>query len=350
MIQEKIPEKKEKISYLELLRTIACFLVIINHTISGVFQPRTPQIRTWWAAIICFFISKTAVPLFVMISGALLLGKVEKKEKHLKRIWRIILDIVIFSFVFYAYASKKIGTAIDLLEFLKRVGNQHFTNAYWYLYLYAGILVMMPLLQRLSANMSRHMYCYLILISVVLVGGMPIVTHYLPGVSMHQLFPESFFSVYVGIAFLGYFLAHEVEIKHSYALMSVLVFIGMICLQVYGTYLEYQYYPEDYLFYDNRILLTNVTAAAALFYLARWFAFVVKWQWFWKCIRFLGECSFGIYLLSDIFIDVYAMHYLMLMQRMHILKAVVIYQLLVFVTGIAITAVLRQIPVIKKLL
>lgn len=350
MTQAKLPEKKEKIVYLELLRTIACFLVIVNHTISGVFLPRTPQTGTWWAAIISFFISKTAVPLFLMISGALLLGKVEKKEKHIKRIRRIILDIVIFSFVFYVYGSIKTGTAIDITEFFKRVGWQHFTNAYWYLYLYVGILVMMPLFQRLSANMNRRMYCYLILISVVFLGGMPLVTHYLPGVSVHQLFPETFISVYAGIVFLGYFLAHEVEIKHSYALISVLVFIGMICLQAYGTYLEYQHYPEDYLFYDNRTFITNVLAAAALFYLARWFASVAEWKGFWRCVTILGGCSFGIYLLSDIFIDTYAMSYLMLMQKLHILKATVLYQMEVFGTALAITAVLRQIPIIKKLL
>lgn len=349
MTQAKVPEKKEKIVYLELLRTIACFLVIVNHTISGVFQPRTPQMGTWWAAIISFFICKTAVPLFLMISGALLLGKVEKKEKHIKRIRRIILDIVIFSFVFYVYGSIKTGTSVDMIEFLKRVGWQHFTNAYWYLYLYVGILVMMPLLQRLAANMSRRMYCYLILISVVFLGGMPIVTHYLPGVSAHQLFPEAFFSVYVGIVFLGYYLAHEVEIKNSYAFISALVFVGMICFQTYATYMEYQHYPEDYLFYDNRTFLTNVMAAAALFYLARWFASVVEWKGFWRCVTILGGCSFGVYLLSDMFIDVYAMNYLMLMQGMHILKATVLYQLLVFVTGIVVTAVLKKIPYVKRL-
>lgn len=348
MNQEKT--QKTKVAYLEFIRVIASFLVIVNHTNSGIFLSRNPGVRTWWVSIVYFFISKTAVPLFLMISGALLLGVIDEPSKYIKRVVRIVADIVVFSFMIYAYGSIKAGKSMDIIEFLKRIVQQHMSNAYWYLYLYLGILLMLPLLQRLSVKMGRNAYRYLILLSVVFLGGMPILTHYFPGAFVHAFFSEAFFSVYVGIVFLGYYLAHEVELKNRYAAISVLVFVVGIAFQAYATSLEYQKNPQDYLFYDERTFLTVTLTAASLFYLARWLGSVIHASWFWKAVTFLGGCSFGIYLFADLFIDVYAMIHLELLMRMHALKAVLIYELLVFFSGAAVTAVLKKIPYINKLL
>ena len=60
--------------YLDILRIIACFLVIVNHTDSRVFLRTSPS-ETWFLGLTYFFICKAAVPLFLMISGVLLLRK-----------------------------------------------------------------------------------------------------------------------------------------------------------------------------------------------------------------------------------------------------------------------------------
>lgn len=342
--------QKTRIAYLELVRIIACFFVIVNHTNSGIFMSQTPGGKTWWVSLCYFFMCKTAVPLFLMASGAVLLGRVDENEKHLKRILRIVADLVLFSLMMYLYGTFRSGGEVDLLEFFKRIIQQNVSNAYWYLYLYLGILLMLPLFQRLSVNMGRRAYRYLIFLSVVFLGAMPIVTHYFPGAFVHPLFPETFLPVYAGLLFLGYYLAHEIELKHSYAAVSAVLFFAMLLFEVCATYMEYQKNPEDYLFYDNRTLLTVTVTAASLFYLARWFESVVHTEWFWRAVVSLGGCTFGIYLLSDLFIEIYAMGYLALMARMHVLLAVVAYELLVFFTCAAITAICRKIPYIKRLL
>lgn len=99
MEQEIVQKKKKPIGYIELLRVIASFLVIVNHTNSGIFMSRTPEALYWNESVSYFFVSKVAVPIFLMISGALMLGKVEPWQKHAKRILRIVCDIVIFSLI-----------------------------------------------------------------------------------------------------------------------------------------------------------------------------------------------------------------------------------------------------------
>lgn len=349
MDQKNVTQKKEKVVYLELLRIIAAFLVIVNHTNSGIFMSSNPENKVWWVSVAYFYCSKVAVPVFLMISGALLLGRVDGGKKQLKRIARIFLDLILFSLMYYVYWHYKAGEPGSLIEFLKRVYRINITNAYWYLYLYLGILVMLPFLQRMSVGMGKRAYQYLLAVCVVFMGGIPILAHYKEGFFYHGMFGEPLFSVYVGMFFLGYYLAQHVEVKNSYAVLSFMIFVGGIVAQVFLTYIEYQRTPEAYLFYDDRTLLTTTATAAGLFYFVRWFGEKVHWSVFWRAVAWLGGCTFGIYLLSDLFIDLYAMKYQEMAMQIPALIAVVLYEVIVFLSGTAATAVLKHIPGVRRL-
>lgn len=184
---------KKKIAYLELLRVLACFFVIVNHTVVGEFLAQQPGSKKWVLLVAYFFASKTAVPVYLMISGALLLKQVDSYRKCLKRCLRIVADIVIFSLLYYLYSWYVYGVDFDLLEFFKLIYQTNITNAYWYLYLYLGILVMLPLLQRLAAGMEKREYVYLLLISVVFTGIMPILVHYREGLKYSTSFSAPLF-------------------------------------------------------------------------------------------------------------------------------------------------------------
>ncbi len=349
-MQESTAEGKRKIEYLELLRIIASFFVIVNHTASGEFLAMQPDGRKWFFLVTYFFMSKTAVPVFLMISGVLLLRHVDEYRKNGARIIRIVLDIIIFSFIYYVRSWYVNGMSFDLIEFFKLIYQQKITNAYWYLYLYLGLLVMLPLLQRLASAMGRREYLYLIAISVVFLGVMPILIHYREGLLYNAGFSSVFLPTLAGLLFLGYFLENHVEIKWQYVLISVIVIVCCLVFLVSATYAEYQRMPENYLFFDDRTHLTITAMAASLFYLARCFGHVCRVRIFWKIVTWLGGCSFGIYLLSDFFLEVYApLYQFQLLRHFHVITALLIYEGLIFLTGAAVTAVLRCIPAVKRL-
>ncbi len=341
---------RTKTAYLELLRIIACFFVIVNHTNSGIFLSRTPESKLWWLSLAYFFACKTAVPVFLMISGVLLLGKTDGCRKHLSRILRIIAVIAIFSFLYYARSMHMAGKPLHILEYFKLIYQRHITNAYWYLYLYLGLLFTMPFWQILSVHMKKRDFQLLVLISVAAMGALPVLIHYFPGFALSYMFTEPFPSVYVGVFFLGYYLEHYVERKKSYALLSVAVFLGGVSGEVFLTYHEYRVRPDSFLFLDDRTYLNVSVTAAALFYLARYLGDMIKWEWFWKTVLFIGSCSFGIYLLSDLFISLYEQFYNDLSLRVNSMIAVLFYEALVFMSALAVTAVLKKVPYIKKLL
>ena len=66
---------KERTEYLDHLRILACFLVIVNHTNPAVYSVASVHGLTWYASLLYHYLCRMAVPLFLMISGACLLHK-----------------------------------------------------------------------------------------------------------------------------------------------------------------------------------------------------------------------------------------------------------------------------------
>lgn len=342
--------RKKNIAYIELLRIFASFFVIVNHTVTGEILAQNPGGKKWLVLTGYFFMCKIAVPVFLMISGILLLGEVDSYKKNFQRIVRIILDIVIFSLVYYIRNCYENKSSISLFEFFKLISSRHITNAFWYLYLYLGILIMLPLLQRLAINMKKKDYQYLLVISVAFLGTMPILNHYFPNVEYHAMLSIPFLSEYVGIMFLGYYVHNYIDIQKKYVLLSLILMIICVGFQVYATYIEYLKSPENYLFFDNRVFIPIIITSAAVLYLARWAESVIHSDLVWRIIAFMGKMTFGIYLLSDLFIELYAGIHIELMFHMNILVALILYQIMVFGTGIIVTLLLKRIPFIKKII
>lgn len=93
---------KQKKLYIEILRIIAIAFVIFNHTGKNGFQlysitdNEIMYVIYLTMAVIC----KIAVPIFFMVSGALLLNKEESiKDLYKRRVSRIVLVILIASFI-----------------------------------------------------------------------------------------------------------------------------------------------------------------------------------------------------------------------------------------------------------
>ena len=92
---------KEKRVYYEWIRLTACFFVIFNHLKGYVlFQNASGAKQLFY--MVLSVITKINVPLFFMVSGALLLGKREDIFTVLKkRVSRICLVILLFSLGIY---------------------------------------------------------------------------------------------------------------------------------------------------------------------------------------------------------------------------------------------------------
>ncbi|EKG42922.1 hypothetical protein Pav013_0878 [Pseudomonas syringae pv. avellanae str. ISPaVe013] len=97
----------------------------------------------WWAVNFYESISRAAVPLFFMVSGALLLTKETSARASLKRIWRVTLPLFVWSIVYLAWFQYT-GTPFD--DWVLRILRGPVVAHFWYLYTLIGAYLFLPVL------------------------------------------------------------------------------------------------------------------------------------------------------------------------------------------------------------
>lgn len=140
--------------YLDFLRILAAFLVLVHHSELVELYP-TGAFGLGASFALCCVTSFVIinVPLFFLISGALLLGKEEPgRAVYTKRIPRFLLLTFLASAFTYLY---RCFPEYDARDFFRGffAGNMDVTH--WYLYAYLGFLVCVPFLRRAVRGMTH---------------------------------------------------------------------------------------------------------------------------------------------------------------------------------------------------
>lgn len=340
--------KKEKnikrILYIDFLRIIACFLVIVNHTNSVIFLHSTPSSCLWWLSVSTFFVSRIAVPIFLMVTGATLLNGNSNYKTTFKRVFRMITILLIFSFLYYSRKAIR-SHSFSIKTFLMDIYNKPITNAYWYLYLYIGILLMIPFLQKFVRNLQKKDFMIFFIISFLVYGIWPIIIRFYPALAFNKNFQLPLFEINICYLLLGYYISNYSQKYKTSIFISSIIFIVCLLINVIMTYFEYLNNQESYTFFSNREFFFIAIPSICVFYLCR----IINWGG-QNYINTIGKCTLGIYLLSDYFIGVFNPIYQIMNKMMPVWLAMLFYQCMIFGTGLIITWLLKHIPVIKKLI
>ena len=348
---------KKREVWLDVLRSIAAFLVIVNHTNSDVFQSVTPANGTWWLSIAWYALCKIAVPLFVMISGAVLLGREDSYRKCLGRFGRIVAALLVFSYAYFvhdAWVHYGLWPRIIRLDvFLSRVWTMEIADSFWYLYFYAGLMLALPLLQRLSCAMNDRDAWYLIGLSLVLGAGWPMLAHFVPVMALPKYVDVPLFSTMIGLFFAGWQLRKcEKPLNTMPWLMGLITSVLLSVVLLHMQFGQMNGMGKYWAFMDDRMqssLLVVTGSISAFLLIRRLFDRPMgeRTRWIWME---LGSCSFGIYLLQQWVIEQTEFRlFLPLCNTLTAFPAVVVWELAVFVLCLTASMILRRIPVIKKI-
>lgn len=154
--QIKNSEYPNRIAYLDGLRVVSTLAVVLLHVSAQYWGTETISSPSWLTATLYDGIVRWCVPVFVMISGALLLDP-DRSVKQAWRIKRVLIPLVIWSGV-YAFVEHALGTSwVDTLRsFL--TGHYHL----WYIYMLIGLYLILPLLKKISENERLESYFLLL--------------------------------------------------------------------------------------------------------------------------------------------------------------------------------------------
>lgn len=345
---------KNRVLYLDILRIFACFGVIANHTnfilkraemaIGSVNKP------DFCLGLLAMVLCKSAVTLFVMISGSLLLKKSDSYKKIAERIMRVVVVLLSFSVVYYLIGDYE----HTLTDFVKVVTRNNVTTAFWYLYLYLGILIMLPMLQKMVANFKVADYIYFLIFALI-ICSFSFVTNY------NEMLSLPIFATFVGIFVLGYFLDSVIDLN-KYKTSIVVIVCTCVGIAIVGALFVYTYHKVmtgsanayHLIVYDN-VFYTALSACE--FVLAKKLVGIfesgkkIKNQdSIAEKISYVGNCTFGIYLFSDLFIkyvEPFFEKFADSSSNAPLFLLMIALDLIVFLLGFVATVLLKQIPKVK---
>ena len=144
------------IPWLDVLRITACFMVVLAHCCDP-FVAKFDADRTeflsgaFWGSLM-----RASVPLFVMISGVLLLPvRLDTGAFYRRRLSRILWPLVVWSLVtplfYWAYGHPEAAnTGYNLVTWI--LNFNYTTTPLWYLYMLVGIYLILPISPGLAAR------------------------------------------------------------------------------------------------------------------------------------------------------------------------------------------------------
>lgn len=333
---------------LDLIRVCAMCLVVLLHA-SAVFVSYSENVTL--AGNILNSLSRPCVPLFVMLSGALLLN--ETKQKDDKVIYKsagqmLLLTVVwaiLYAVLFEVCVPLATGRSIRALSVIKVIFKGYYHM--WYMYMLIGLYAAVPFLRSFVRKENKHLVLIFIGISLISVFTRPIISllanvnGYFTYISLFlDQYHLQFFAGYITYFLAGWYIVHigiGKRIKYILHALGMFSLIGTILLlQSTGNFRTIHSDYNLFIFIYSLSLFTFLNDIP------------VKVSTPKKSfILFLSKISFGVYMIHAA-IDVIVGQALAIVGNptLHITARFGI----VLLTSVVASAVMAKTPLIKKLL
>ena len=342
-----------RVSYLDWLRVIACFAVILFH-ISGScgfaleLSSENHIIMELLHSLVIW-----CVPVFIMISGALFLDPGKNiciKKLYTHNILRIFVAFVFWSFVYASYNFIGSEDSNRINGWILQLLGGHFHL--WFLWLIIGLYILTPIHRKISKE--KKLMQYLIPVSIFINFAIPflldITDIFIPALQpIVRIIQSNLTNLnlqtiggYITYFFLGYYLR---TINLNKKKENLLIILGaLISITTVGiTYMSFQsvFSCKGELF--QFCSLYALAQSVSVFLICKRF-FHDKES---KTISFLSKYSFGIYLIHMLIIYMLVLHRI-LPTILNPIIGIPMVSLLTFLISIGGTVLISRIPIIKK--
>lgn len=296
----RIINEKREISY-EIMRTFACFGVIIIHVFSNYFSLFAKiQLKSWFFANGMMSLARFSVPLFVMITGALLLKKEQTVKKSLHKFAHYLLILILWSAAYIIigdniFYNKHIDLKQSLIMFLSNKVWFHL----WYLYLLLGIYLILPLISNIVKNFSDKLMKYLFVLFILSIALKMISDTFKvlqSPITIWSNIPMTDFSI--GCLLLGYYIDKKINCSKKAFYISLFAFFLSVLITIILTYFASESSKvANQTFYQNDYI--NILIAATSFFIMMKYCgkHIKNGSLLDKIFRTIGALSLEIYLI-----------------------------------------------------
>ena len=287
----------ERLSFIDILKIISTFAIVLLH-VSAIYVRMDAQLLNPSGALpyIINALARTALPLFMMISGVLLLR--DRYQFNLKKKFSFILKNYVLWSALYVVVDQvmRLYNGDVLLSPAEMVvswvrGPYHF----WYLQMLLGFYLLMPLLARLK-GLQTLSYATLLLFIIIYIYN-PLAPH-LP--VCVQTFADQVIlmnpSTMLFFLLLGAWL-YRVPHRPKLALAAAVAVLAGVGIRLYQLFSTPTYQASSALQPLNTY--SELLLAAGIFYLI---AYLCRHYKSGAKIQYLSQCTLRIYIVSALVI------------------------------------------------
>lgn len=347
-----------RILFADILRIIATFSVIIYHVCTDRWYADIGNYSEW--IVIDFFVSELrwCVPMFFMLSGMNFLNP-DKDITFGKLYKKYILRIVI-ALIFWSIIYKSLAVIANYIFEIKEITQDDIINIFisylkepswfhlWYLYPLIGMYIMTPVLRIFTANTNKSIYIYLLVLYAIFAFSRSILAEMF-GIYLLISLPDLI--GYTGFFIAGYFF-YKYDLKKTGR--TIIYTIGLICIFIIFFFPAYNSYKAGIavlpVYFGYQSILVAIITVTIFVYAKYYFINHPQKEDKYKnnkYITLLSNCSFGIYLTHSIFMNI-----LFILKintaSFTALLSVPFMTITILCGSLALTLIIKQIPVLKK--
>jgi surface polysaccharide O-acyltransferase-like enzyme len=333
--------------WLDNARIAAIFAVVWLHVAAAVVTKSELGSVNWWVGNGYDAMVRWCVPVFVMISGALLLDPARKEslsDFYQKRMARIVWPILfwtVFFLLFSLLKGKIKGEPLSLMDLLAKLSSGRPYYHMWFLFMILFLYLFTPFFRMVVASCSRRELTWLIVAGFALASANSIFGNLFADPS--RFFPN-WFLFYTPYFFIGYWIRTDPRRGSTPLLAGGVVLCIALTTYLYWAVAQY-HSPEMAKYFYDYLSLTVIPMALCMMYLFK------KWD---KPIisadltKKLSLLTFGVYLTHPIMLDI-ATFLGFGPQRIHPLQAVPLLGVLAFAASLGLSWLISQIPGLRRI-
>ena len=342
--------QNKRIEYISLASVISAIAVVFLHTNNCFWSFSTASY--WFEANIIESTFYFAVPIFFMISGAMLIDfskKYSLKEYFSKRFHKTVIPYVAWSLIgvvlnVYVFEKVKLGS-VNLTYIVNGLLNGTLVQAYWFFIPLFCIYLAMPLFSAVSEGKRKEIFTYLAAVAFLLNILIPFLIS-VCGIGIKLGLSLSVASGYLFFTLTGYLIhTYDIERKYRY-LIYVLAVFGLV-IMITGTYSSSIAAGNIVSLYKGYYNLPCVLYSVGIFVFIKYgFVRVMKFDEVKSAVNFLNGYTFGIYLIH-VFVLLAVTKFFVVDNKLlaYRLVAPFVYILI----SIAVIWILRKIPYVRKI-
>ncbi len=234
---------RPRILWVDIIRAMAGFGVVFTHVtmIIVYYWDKKPLVRgdeVWWTTSVFYaFLARSALGLFFMISGYLLLSSQSNTFDFLKkRVWRLLVPTAFWGTFYILWRGGLPENPVEAAKsILISLGTGDVEFHLWFLYAFIGLYLFMPILRIFIHNAKESDIWYYVAVWFIL-GPVFVWFQSLTGYKL-ALTNLGYFGAFVGFLVLGYLLGNR-DLDRKWIIAAWILLPLWAAAETFGLYRE----------------------------------------------------------------------------------------------------------------